>query len=94
MSITKVLGMAAMGVVAAAAGGVGAADETAITIYSSAQPGAIPPELYRPIPGGGTPNGMAVPGYAMVRHDRPVPLEAGRSTCASPTWRASSIRPR
>jgi len=24
---------------------------TAITIYSSAQPGAIPPELYRPLPG-------------------------------------------
>jgi hypothetical protein len=80
MSITKVLGMAAMGVVAAAAGGVGAADETAITIYSSAQPGAIPPELYRPIPGAGTPNAMAVPGYAMVRHERMVPIKAGRST--------------
>jgi len=55
-------------------------DDTAITIYSSAQPGAIPPELYRPVPGGGSPNGMAVPGYAMVRHDRPILLEAGRST--------------
>ncbi len=55
-------------------------DDTAITIYSSAQPGAIPPELYRPVPGGGSPNGMAVPGYAMVRHDRPIRLEAGRST--------------
>ncbi len=55
-------------------------DDTAITIYSSAQPGAIPPELYRPVPGGGNPNGMAVPGYAMVRHDRPISLEAGRST--------------
>jgi hypothetical protein len=55
-------------------------DDTAITIYSSAQPGAIPPELYRPVPGGGVPNGMAVPGYAMVRHDRPIRLEAGRST--------------
>ncbi len=55
-------------------------DDTAITIYSSAQPGAIPPELYRPVPGGGLPNGMAVPGYAMVRHDRPIRLEAGRST--------------
>ncbi len=55
-------------------------DDTAITIYSTAQPGAIPPELYRPVPGGGSPNGMAVPGYAMVRHDRPIRLEAGRST--------------
>jgi hypothetical protein len=80
MSITKVLGMAAMGVVTAAAGGARAADETAITIYSSAQPGAISPELYRPIPGAGTPNAMAVPGYAMVRHERVVPITAGRST--------------
>ena len=55
-------------------------DDTAVTIYSSAQPGAIAPELYRPVPGGGTPNGMAVPGYALVRHDRPVRLDAGRST--------------
>lgn len=55
-------------------------DDTAITIYSSAQPGAISPELYRPVPGAGMPNGMAVPGYAMVRHDRPIRLEAGRST--------------
>jgi hypothetical protein len=55
-------------------------DETAITIYSSAQPGAIPPELYRPIPGSGVPNAMSVPGYAMIRHERPMKLENGRST--------------
>jgi hypothetical protein len=54
-------------------------DETAITIYSSAMPGAIPAELYRPIPGMGVPNGLAVPGYAMVRHDRSIKLENGRS---------------
>lgn len=53
---------------------------TAITIYSSARPGAVPVEFYRPIPGGGTPGGMAVPGYAMVRDTRPMKLEAGRST--------------
>ena len=35
--------------------------ETAITIYSSAQPGAISPEFYRPIPGQGVPNAMSVP---------------------------------
>jgi hypothetical protein len=56
-----------------------AADDTAITIYSSAQPGAIAPEFYRPLPGQGTPNAMAVPGYAMVRHERAVQLASGRS---------------
>jgi hypothetical protein len=55
-------------------------DETAITIYSSAAPGAIPPDLYRPIPGAGVPDAMSVPGYAMVRHERPIRLENGRST--------------
>ncbi len=55
-------------------------DDTAITIYSSAAPGAIPPELYRPIPGGGVPSALSVPGYAMVRHERAIRLENGRST--------------
>jgi hypothetical protein len=62
------------GVVAAADG-----EDTAVTIYSSAQPGALSPEMYRPIPGAGVPNAMAVPGYAMVRHDRVVKLQSGRS---------------
>jgi hypothetical protein len=55
-------------------------DATAITIYSSAAPGAIPPEMYRPIPGSGVPNAMAVPGYAMIRQERPLNLASGRST--------------
>jgi hypothetical protein len=85
MTTGKVLGMAMMSAVVAASGEGGAAaskptDETAITIYSSAQPGAIPPELYRPIPGAGAPNAMAVPGYALVRHERPVQIGSGRST--------------
>jgi len=54
-------------------------DDTAVTIYSSATPGAISPDLYRPIPGGGIPSAMSVPGYAMVRHERPIKLENGRS---------------
>ncbi len=54
--------------------------QTAITIYSSAQPGAISPEMYRPIPGMGMPNGMSVPGYALVRDERMVKLANGRST--------------
>ena len=59
--------------------GVSADAETAITIYSSAQPGAISPEFYRPIPGQGVPNAMAVPGYALVRDDREVKIKQGRS---------------
>ncbi len=53
--------------------------DTAVTIYSSARPGAIPPEYYRPLPGQGTPNAMGVPGYAMVRQERPVELSRGQS---------------
>jgi hypothetical protein len=56
-----------------------AADDTAITIYSSARPGAVSPEYYRPLPGQGTPNAMGVPGYALVRTERDVQLGAGRS---------------
>src|SRR5580704_4673133 len=55
-------------------------DETAITIYSSAQPGAIPAEMYRPVPGSGMSNGMAVPGFAIVRQDRSLQIETGHST--------------
>jgi hypothetical protein len=53
--------------------------ETAITIYSSAQPGAISPEFYRPLPGQGVPNAMSVPGYALVRDDREMKIREGRS---------------
>jgi hypothetical protein len=52
---------------------------TAITIYSSAQPGAISPEYYRPIPGQGVPNAMGVPGYALVRDERDMKIRQGRS---------------
>lgn len=55
-------------------------DDTSLTIYSSAQPGAVPPELYRPVQGMGIPNGLGVPGYALVRHERPVNLVSGRSS--------------
>jgi hypothetical protein len=55
------------------------AGETAITIYSAAQPGGIPAQYYRPLPGQGTPNAMSVPGYALVRDDRDMPLKQGRS---------------
>lgn len=57
-----------------------AADDNAITIYSSAQPGAISPDLYRPVPGAGVPSASSVPGYAMVRQERDIQLANGRST--------------
>jgi len=49
---------------------------TALTIYSTAQPGAIPPELYR---GGGN-RGASVPGYGVVRAERELALIRGRNT--------------
>lgn len=55
-----------------ARGGVG------LTIYSSAQPGAIPPEMYRPVPGGAIYPPTEVPGYAIVRQDRTLELTRGR----------------
>ncbi len=54
--------------------------DTALTIYSSALPGAIPADFYRPVPGGSVPAASSVPGYAMVRQDRDVNLSTGRST--------------
>jgi hypothetical protein len=47
---------------------------TALTIYSSAQPGAIAPEIYRD---GG--NGQGVPGYALIRQERSVNLDKTRT---------------
>lgn len=46
----------------------------ALTIYSSARPGALSPELYRH---GGRP--QAIPGYAVVRHERRLSFERGRN---------------
>ena len=46
----------------------------ALTIYSTARPGALPPELYR-----GGASGPAVPGYAVVRAKRDLALSRGRN---------------
>ena len=51
-----------------------AAPQTAITIYSSAQPGSIQPQAFR---NGG--EGTAVPGYALVREERAFTLKSGRN---------------
>jgi hypothetical protein len=50
-------------------------DTNALTIYSSATPGAIQPEVYR--------SGLGhqpVPGYAVVRHERDIPLDKGKAS--------------
>ncbi len=57
-----------------------AADDTAITIYSSQAPGAIQPELYRPLPGAPVPSASEIPGYAMIRQERDIRIDNGRST--------------
>ena len=46
-----------------------------VTIYSRMQPGAVAPETYRPT--AGRHHGGQVPGYAIVRHDRPYSLDRG-----------------
>ena len=60
--------------VAAAAGPEDSNDS--ITIYSSLQPGAVSPELYRPVAGRSF--GGQVPGYAIIRHDRSYDIEKGQ----------------
>jgi len=57
-----------------------AKDATSITIYSTARPGGIPPELYRPSRDGGVVAPQSVPGYAVVRQERSVNLDQQRST--------------
>jgi hypothetical protein len=49
--------------------------DDSITIYSRMQPGAVPPEWYRP--SGGVQSGSNVPGYAIVRHDRAYDIDQG-----------------
>lgn len=57
-----------------------AADETAITIYSKAQPGAVDPASYRPVAGNQAYYvGNSVPGYAIVRSVRDVSIPAANT---------------
>jgi hypothetical protein len=51
-----------------------------LTVYSSAQPGGIPAEWYRPLPGMGTPMANQLPGFALVRVDRELQIPRGRGT--------------
>lgn len=52
----------------------GAFAETAITVYSSARPGALSPQTFR---NGG--EGMTIPGYALIREERSFALKGGRN---------------
>jgi hypothetical protein len=59
----------------------GASDATTLTIYSTARPGAVPADLYRPLPGGSgfsAPQYGRIPGYAVVKTERDLELARGR----------------
>jgi hypothetical protein len=53
---------------------------TSLTVYSSAQPGGIPAEWYRPLPGMGSPTANQLPGFALVRLERELQVPRGRGT--------------
>ena len=63
-----------------ALGAAAAEPETSLTVYSSAQPGGIPAEWYRPLPGMGTPMANELPGFALVRLERELAIPRGRGT--------------
>ena len=77
LSLTAFAGCAS----AQPAPGAGDEDGVALTIYSSAQPGAINPDMYRPVPGQSMSYryGNQVPGYATIKQVRTIDLEPGRS---------------
>jgi hypothetical protein len=56
-----------------------AAPQTSLTVYSATQPGAIPADWYRPLPGMVSPPASQLPGFAVVRVDRDIELPRGRS---------------
>jgi hypothetical protein len=58
-----------------------AGGSTALTIYSTARPGAVPADLYRPLPGSSGFNISQygrIPGYAVVKDERELELVRGR----------------
>lgn len=71
---TTLLGAALAATLSASAVAQDAGSGQALTIYSTARPGALPPELYR---GGAA--GPSVPGYAVVRQQRDLALVRGRN---------------
>ena len=55
-----------------------ATEQDAVTIYSSAQPGAINPDLYRPVPGQNR-GRYQIPGYGVVKSVRDYQFEKGQN---------------
>jgi len=65
------------------ASGYAMSDDVALTIYSTATPGAINPDLYRPVPGNGSfgyNRYNQIPGYAIVKQQRSLDIERGVSS--------------
>ncbi len=77
--IGKVLVFCAVGFLLGGACAHAEGAKTSITIYSKAQPGSLPPEMYRPTPGINAWGYGQIPGYAMVRETRSVALSDKRS---------------
>jgi len=64
------------------ASGTAMSDDVALTIYSTATPGAINPDLYRPVPGNGSfgyNRYHQIPGYAIVKQERELKFDRGVS---------------
>lgn len=62
--------------------GTAMGDDVALTIYSTATPGAINPDLYRPVPGSGSMGYSRynqIPGYAIIKQERTLQIERGVS---------------
>ena len=83
--ISKISERVALAAIALGAGSAFAQSDVALTIYSTAEPGGIPAQMYRPTPGGAQYGygynpwqGQPVPGYAVVRENRRVSVPLGR----------------
>lgn len=81
MNNTRFISRSVATTIALLVASAGLADETALTIYSSAAPGAVSPDLYRPAPGSnqGYFNYNQIPGYAVVKQQRDLDIKAGIS---------------
>jgi len=80
---TRLITRSALAMIAGLAGAA-LGDGTALTIYSTATPGAIPPEMYRPTPGGNQYGYQRnawgqIPGYAMIKQERSLDIGQGVS---------------
>lgn len=78
--LTRALGLVVV-LLAAATTAAQEKDGVSLTIYSTASPGAVPPELYQPAlrRAYGQYDGILIPGYAQVRQQRPVSIGAGQA---------------